>query len=141
MYGVIEYDNDGKPICEICKKSYNRVGCHVRQVHDMSEKEYKLEFGFELKKGICSKESSELSKERTLANYDKCIINNLKVNGSFNRFSIGHPGRTKDMVQEETRIKLKARLKEPYMIEAMRKSGERVGKSNLGNKIRWKQII
>lgn len=32
---------------------------------------------------------------------------------------------------------LKERLKEPYMVDAMKKSGEMVGKSGLGNKKRW----
>lgn len=138
MYGIIEYDNDGRPICEICRKSYNRVISHVRQKHSMTEREYKLYFGFELTKGICSKESAEKTRERTLANYDKCIGKNLIHCGESTRFIKNSQGRTADMVQEETRLKLLARLKEPQMIEAMRKSGQRVGKSGLGNKIRWK---
>lgn len=137
-YGVIEYDDSGKPICEICKKSFNRVLCHVRQVHQMSEKEYKLAFGFDLYKGICSKESAELSREATLANYQKCIVVNLIHRGKRSRFTKGHEGRTQDKVQEQTRLRLKDRLKQPQMIEAMRKSGEVVGKSGLGNKVRWK---
>ena len=137
-YGIIEYDDSGKPICEICKKSFNRVLSHVRQAHQMSEREYKLAFGFDLVKGICSKESSELSRERTLANYDKCIGKNLIHCGEKTRFTKGHEGRTQDMVQEQTRLRLKERLKQPQMIEAMRKSGENVGKSGLGNIKRWK---
>ena len=137
-YGIIEYDDSGKPICEICRKSFNRVLSHVRQAHQMSEKEYKLAFGFDLYKGICSKESAELSREKTLANYDKCIVVNLIHGGKRSRFTMGHEGRTQDKVQEQTRIRLKERLKEPQMIEAMRKSGEKVGKSGLGNIKRWK---
>jgi len=136
-YGIVEYDNDGKPICEICRKSFNRVICHVRQIHQLSEKEYKLAFGFESIKGICSKESAEKSRERIFANYDKCISNNLLNKGENTRFIKGSKGRTTNMVQEETRLKLKARLKTPQMIEAMRKAGQRVGNSGLGNKIRW----
>jgi hypothetical protein len=105
----------------------------------MSEREYKLTFGFELIKGICSKESSEKSREKTLANYDKCISKNLIHGGNKTRFIKGNLGRTSDMVQEETRLKLLARLKTPQMIEAMRKSGQNVGNSGLGNKIRWKK--
>ena len=136
-YGVVEYDGKGKPICEICKKSFSRVLSHVRQVHHMSAKEYKLTYGFELGKGICSRQSSELSRERALANYNRCIENNLIIRGKRTRFSDGHKGRTSDMVQEETRLKMVARLNTPKMREAMRKSGEKVGKSGLGNKKRW----
>lgn len=136
-YGIIEYDSEGKPICEICKKSFHRVLSHVRQVHQMSEREYKLEFGFDLSKGICSKESAKRSRETTFANYDKCISKNLIHCGKKTRFTVGHHGRTKDMVQEQTRLMLKKRLEELYMIKAMQKSGQNVGKSGLGNKIRW----
>lgn len=136
-YGIIEYDNDGNPICEICKKSFKRVLSHVRQKHFISEKEYKLTFGLDVGKGICSKESSERSREMTLANYDKCIGKNLIHGGEKTRFSNGSIGRTRDKVQEQTRIRLIERLKQPQMIEAMRESGRKVGKSGLGNKIRW----
>jgi hypothetical protein len=41
------------------------------------------------------------------------------------------------MVQEQTRIMLKKRLGESYMITAMKESGRKVGLSGLGNKVRW----
>lgn len=138
-YGIIEYDKEGNPICEICKKSFKRVLNHVRQKHDMNEREYKIEFGFDLKKGICSKESSELSRERALENYDTVIAENLLKGGEKSRFKDGDIGRTKDQVSEQTRIALRKRLKTPEMINAMKKSGEKVGKSGLGNKKRWKK--
>lgn len=137
MYGIIEYDFDGKPICEICGKSFSRVLSHVRQKHDMTEREYKLKFGFDLKKGICSQDSSEKSRERALKNYDKVIAENLIKNGQKSRFKNGDPGRTKDKVSEQTRIRLRERLQEPYMQEVLFKSGQKVGKSGLGNKKRW----
>lgn len=136
-YGVIEYDVIGRPICEICGKSFHRVISHVRQVHMMSEREYKLSNGFDLKKGICSKESKDKSSEATLLNFDKCIKKNLIEKGKKSRFNVGHQGRIADMVQEQTRLRLKKRLKEPSMILAMQKSGYIVGKSGLGNKTRW----
>ena len=136
-YGVIEYDQDGKPICEICKKSFNRVLSHVRQKHDMSEREYKLTFGFELTKGICSIESAERTRIKTLANYSRVIAKNLLKAGKRTRYVKGGHGRTKDMVQEETRLKMIKRLQGTTMIEAMKKSGKKVGESGLGNKARW----
>ncbi len=138
-YGIIEYDQDGKPICEICKKSFKRVIAHVRQKHDMNEREYKLKFGFDLKKGICSKDSSELSRDKLFENYDKCVTKNLLNKCSKSRFKKGDQGRTKDKVSEQTRLMLRERLKKPEMIEAMKTSGEKVGKSGLGNKKRWKK--
>lgn len=136
-YGVIEYDNNGLPICEICGKSFNRVLSHVRQKHDMNERDYKLKFGFDLRKGICSKESSEATRVKTLENYDKVIGQNLLNGGVKSRFTDGHMGRVKEMVSEQTRMMLKERLTKPYMKEAMKKAGEKLGKSGLGNKKRW----
>ena len=136
-FGVIEYDDDGNPICEICKKSFKRVLSHVRQKHEMNEKEYKLKFGFDLKKGICSKESSEATRKKTLENYDKCIKKNLFEKGKGSRFEKGSKGRTKDQVSKQTKIRLKERLKELYMQDAMKEQGRKLGLSGLGNKKRW----
>jgi len=135
-YGVIEYEN-GKPICEICGKAFNRVISHVRQKHDMSEKEYKIQFGFDLYKGICSLESAEKSRIKALENYDLVIAQNLINNGSKTRFVKGGNGRTKDKVSEQTRNALKERLKKPFMLKVLKENGSRLGKSGLGNKKRW----
>ena len=137
-YGVIEYDKEGKPICEICKKSFNRVLAHVRQKHGMNEREYKMKFGFDVGAGICSKESSEKTRTKTLANYNKCIRKNLLSQGTKTRFTKGSIGRTKDKVSAQTRKMLKDRLKNPSMIKAMKASGRKVGTSGLGNATRWK---
>jgi hypothetical protein len=136
-YGIIEYDVEGNPKCEICGEFFKRVVAHVRQKHNLNEKEYKLKFGFDLKKGICSKESSERTRIKTLSNYHKCVQKNLLLKGKKSRFKEGDPGRTKDKVSQQTKLRLRERLKEPYMIEAMKESGKRVGNSGLGNKKRW----
>lgn len=137
-YGIIEYDDDGKPICEICGRSFKRVLNHVRQKHDMNEREYKLKFGFDLSKGICSEESSQATREKTLENYDRVIKDNLIKKGKKSRFKPGSKGRTKDKVSEQTRRRLKERLyTDEKLREQMKESGKRLGKSGLGNKIRW----
>lgn len=136
-YGIIEYDDLGNPICEICKKSFSRVICHVRQTHNMDEREYKITFGFDLKKGICSKESASKTREKTLENFERCISKNLIAKGEKSRFKKGDKGRTKDKVSQQTKIRLKERLKEDYMVTAMKESGKKVGESGLGNLARW----
>ena len=137
-YGVIEYNEDGKPMCEICGNYFNRVIAHARQKHHISEREYKLQFGFNLKKGICSKESSEISREKVFANYEKCIGKNLKLLGEKTRFKIGSEGRTKDKVSEQTRIMLSERAKNNLTLSERKKLGMELGLSGLGNKKRWK---
>ena len=140
MYGIIEYDQDGNPICEICKKSFKRVLSHVRQIHEMNERDYKKEYGFDLKKGICSKESAEKSRLKALENYDTVIAQNLIKGGEKSRFVDGDKGRTKDQVSEQTRIMLRKRLKTPKMQAILKESGKKLGNSGLGNKARWNKV-
>ncbi len=138
-YGEIEYDSDGKPMCEICGKHFHRVICHVRQKHDMNERDYKKEFGFDLKKGICSLKSKEKSQKAVFDNYEKVVADNLIVKGAKSRFKNGDKGRTKDMVSAQTKKMLIKRLENPQMKQAMRLSGQKVGLSGIGNKTRWEK--
>ena len=126
MYGRVEYNRHGKPKCEICGEHFTRVVGHVRQKHFINEREYKIRFGFDLGKGICSQQSSELSRRQTLKNYDRCITNNFKK-GENTQFKKGHKGRTKDQVSEQTRIALGDRLKGLYTTEQMRERGRLLG--------------
>ena len=43
--GVVAKDDNGKIICHICGRSYNRLGSHIKESHQMTIKEYKEEFG------------------------------------------------------------------------------------------------
>jgi hypothetical protein len=139
-YGIIEFNENGLPKCEICDQHFKRVLTHVRQKHQMTEKEYKTKFGFDLTKGICSEESSKKSRENTLLNFDRCIKKNLIEKGIKTRFNIGSEGRTRIKVSHQTRLRLIERLKEHKMIELMRINGKKLGETNLGNKIRWRKI-
>jgi len=106
MYGIIEYNSEGKPKCEICQKHFDRVVSHVRQVHGLNATEYKIEFGFDRKKGICSKTSAEKTRVKTIENYDKVISENLVIGGAKTRFKKGHKGRTIDKVSQQTMNRL-----------------------------------
>jgi hypothetical protein len=139
MYGKVEYDKEGKPICEICGKSFHRVLSHVRQKHDMSEQEYKKKFGLDLLKGICSEKSSSIAREKVYENYDKCISKNLIKGGQKSRFKKGSDGRTQPMVSEQTRLMLVDRAKNNLTPESRKKIGRELGLSGLGNKARWRK--
>lgn len=134
-YGKIEYNEDGLPMCEICGGFYNRVLVHARQAHNIEEREYKQQFGLDLKKGICSKESATKSRIAVYNNLDQ-VEKNLEKGAKY-RYTEGSEGRTKEMVSAQTKARLKERLKTPEMIAAMTESGRKVGKSGLGNKVRW----
>lgn len=135
--GIIKYDKHGNPICEICGKAFKRVLSHVRQKHDMSEREYKLKFGYDLKKGICSAESSQKSREAVFNNYEICIENNLLDHGIESRFQNGHEGRTKDQVSAQTKRRLIKHIKSIRTELEAKEAGVKLGRSGLGNKARW----
>lgn len=43
--GTIGYDDQGKPICHICGKSFVRLGSHIKESHGLTIAEYKERFG------------------------------------------------------------------------------------------------
>lgn len=110
-YGVIEYNEAGKPKCEICGKHYDRVLTHVRQKHQLSEKQYKKQWGFDLTNGICSASSSERTRIKTKENFDKCIKLNLLAKGKTTRYKVGSKGRTRDKLSEQTKRRLETNFK------------------------------
>ena len=110
-YGEVALSPDGKPICHICGKAYDKVLAHVWQIHEMSAYDYKLEFGLDVGKGIMSEESTELASTRLHENYDVVVVENLLEKGKSTRFTDGHKGRTKDLVSEQTRRRLVKQLK------------------------------
>ena len=106
MYGKIEYNEEGLPKCEICGLHFSRVGAHSYQKHKVTAKEYKIMFGLDVGRGICSHESSDLSKEIVYKNYEKVVSVNLTNKGISTRFKKGHKGRTKDKVSAQTHNRL-----------------------------------
>ena len=110
-YGEIAYSPDGKPICHICEKAYKKPLTHARQIHGLTEKEYKKEFGLNVTVGILSEESRELARKRAYENYDVVIVENLLKKGKKTRFKKGSQGRVKEKVSEQTRRALVERIK------------------------------
>jgi hypothetical protein len=101
------YNEEWKPICEICWCAFERVWRHVNLAHKMSMKTYKEKFWFNNKKGICSKKSRLKSRKLTLSNYELCINQNLLKKWKKTRFKGGYKWRTKDQVREEAKIVLR----------------------------------
>lgn len=108
-YGIIEYDDNGNPICEICGKGFSKVISHVWQSHEMSGKEYKKEYGFDINKGIINRQLAQSLRHNVLSHYDD-VIKPLIEAGAKSRFKQGHGGRTRDKVSEQTRISLSNRI-------------------------------
>lgn len=107
--GVVYYDEDGKPICNICGKSFKKLISHVIQKHDMSGHEYKKLYGLDIHKSIMSLESQKLASLRAIENLEK-IKDNLVISGSSTRFKKGHNGRTREKVSPQTFRRLKNQM-------------------------------
>jgi hypothetical protein len=110
-YGELGYSEDGKPICHVCGLAFDKVLSHVWQVHDMTEQEYKKQFGLETTKGIMSEKSTLLARQRNKENYAVVVKENLLVAGTETRFKQGSAGRTRDKVSEYTRKRLVERIR------------------------------
>ena len=136
-FGIIEHNALGKPKCELCGQYFSRVLSHVRQKHFMTEREYKIMFGFDVKKGITSQESRLKSRQAVLNNFDKCIGDNLIKKGKSSRFKHGDNGRTKEYVSEQTRLRLSKQAKTNLTTEKRKQLCKELGLSGLGNKTRW----
>lgn len=107
--GEIKYDNQGRPICHICGRAYNKLMQHARYKHHLSAIEYKKMFGLNLNKGIISKTSKDILRMHVEKNYANVVENNLLVNGKKSRFKKGHEGRTKDKLSLQALNDLKTR--------------------------------
>ena len=111
--GEIMFDSDGKVICHICGKSFNKVLAHVWQKHGLSAKEYKIKFGLNATKGIVS--------ESTREKCQKVVVNNLINKGAATRFTVGSEGRTKDKLSLQSYKALVKRAKDTNFINLRRK--------------------
>lgn len=136
-FGIIEYNAEGKPKCELCGKCFDRVLSHVRQKHAMTEREYKVMFGFDLIKGITSLESKLKSRQAVLNNYEKVVEANLLHNGSKTRFKKGSEGRKREVVSQQTKIMLGERARNSMTAETRKQKGKEIGLTGLGNAKRW----
>ena len=61
--GEIHYNSEGKVICHICGRAFNKLGYHISQCHDMSIDEYKEEFGLNRRAKITSEALSKVFKD------------------------------------------------------------------------------
>lgn len=81
---------DGLPKiqCMICGLMYRQVGTHIVQAHGITAREYRLEFGFDLKKGQLPEDYRELKANQSVI----CGgVENLKKGAKF-RFKKGQKG-------------------------------------------------
>lgn len=107
QYGEVRYSPEGKPICHICGKAYNKLLSHVWQRHGIMEKDYKKKFGLDLYKGIIAKSTKAKLQKSIEEHYGLVVKQNLIKAGKKTRFHTGMVGRTLDKISAQTMTRLK----------------------------------
>ncbi len=87
--------------CLECGKYYKRPATHVRQVHNITAREYKEIHGLDVKKGIMSEEDRQIMREHTLTNGTS---KNLQQGAKY-RFRKDHHRNYKRSEQTQARLK------------------------------------
>jgi hypothetical protein len=93
----------GKIKCQICGKYYNQVGSHIYWTHKMTAREYRLEYGFDLKRGQLTQELREIKAQHV---FDNGTVKNLNKGKKF-WFVKGDRRAGKYQRQPETIMRLK----------------------------------
>jgi hypothetical protein len=78
----------GKIQCQICGKYYRQVGTHIYHRHHITAREYRKEYGFDVKRGQLSKDLWKIKKDYV---FENGTILNLKK-GKINWFKKGQKG-------------------------------------------------
>jgi len=97
------FSKDDLVQCKICGKYFRQVGSHIVQRHGMLAREYRKEFGFDVKKGQLSKDLKELYSKQV---FENGTVNNLKSGAKY-RFKKKQVGLGKYMRSEQTKKRLK----------------------------------
>ena len=72
--------SDNKIQCQVCGLWYRKVGSHVWQVHKMSAREYRKEYGFDVKRGQLPEDDRLVMREHVFSNG---TVDNLKEGKRF----------------------------------------------------------
>lgn len=92
--------------CLECGRYYKRVCNHVRMVHGMTAREYKMKYGLDVGRGILTKNARHIMREYTLHN--PICMANLEL-GRATRFKKGVSNNYQRSLQTLARLKLGTR--------------------------------
>ena len=110
-HGRVEHDENGKVICHICGKSFAKLGNHTHEVHNMTIKEYKEQFG--LCANARTTEDSYHKKMRKLA-YANHMDEQLREVGKGTRLKKGNSVRKGKVRLQEILDKRNRKLKQNF---------------------------
>lgn len=89
--------------CLICHKWYRQVGSHIFNRHEMTAREYRQEYGFDVKRGQLPPDLRECKADHVKTNG---TVNNLKKGAKY-RFKKGQPHIGDYIRSEQTMQRLK----------------------------------
>lgn len=101
--GEVAYDEQGRPICHVCGRAFNRVTSHANNAHGLSAYEYKEKFGLNNNTGLLIESTKNKLRNHIKNNYKKVVEDNLINKGKKYRFEDGHEGRPLSKVRLECR--------------------------------------
>lgn len=81
--GIISYDDEGRLVCHICGRAYDRLASHLRYKHKITQQEYKEEFG--LNRTV--KLTSENHREHLRKNVPR--VKDVREVGKNTRYGVG----------------------------------------------------
>ena len=118
--GEIRYDDEGRPICHICGRAFDKLGQHVYNRHDMSADEYKEKFGLDRRVGLTSDKTKKKLQDAVKDNYSLVVEKNLLNNGKKTRFDKNNKARTKEKVRLQTYKRLCERTKKMNKLRVLK---------------------
>ncbi len=101
--GVMIENPDGNVMCYICKKFFDNLSPHLR-THDITNRNYKKEYGLNLDSALCSKRFSQNLSEKALKEWSINRDEKMKQIRSIGLMKIGRPKGCKKTYQEKNRM-------------------------------------
>ena len=98
-----------KIVCVVCGKDYRQVGTHITQRHNMTARQYREKYGFDVKRGQLPK---DLRRKKRAQVFENNTVDNLKT-GRLYRFKKGQQniGTYKRSTQTMERLKQQSFIK------------------------------
>lgn len=100
-------NSEGKIQCQICSLWYRKPGAHIWQVHNISAREYRKKFGFDVKRGQIPPEDKAILRKYV---FETGTVNNLKKGRRF-WFKKGDKRAGRYNRSQETLDRLRERLR------------------------------
>lgn len=77
---IRKYGKQNLVQCKVCGKWFRQVGSHITLTHGLTAREYREEFGFDVKRGQLPKDYRELKAELA---FERGGVKNLKIGKKF----------------------------------------------------------